>query len=240
MFGAQVEDLFSCDPAWTDTLPGMFPDHPGGRDTPFYGHPMKTIRIDDYVALPSLEEFIVELLPEINIRVRKDETSISLQGMHTDLSLYPPLILYDYIPVFDLEGFLKLTPEDVQRIELVNATYTRGDLTFGGILSVFSRKGDLSGYTLQGLSYFFDFEAFNDTKLPVSPDYSKGRGDLHIPDYRNTLFWKPFLSGHPGETAVVEFYTSDRPGLYTISIQGVSGEGKILTGEASFSIRSEQ
>ena len=240
MLGAQVEKAYDRKPLLPDTLSGEMRLYPESGDSPFYGRAMKTILIDDFVPLPSLEEFIVELLPEINIRKRKGETSISLQGMHTDLAFYPPLILYDFVPVFDLEGFLQLTPEDIQRIEVVNATFTRGDLTFGGIVSVLSRKGDLSGYALGGSSYFFDFEAYNDTKLPDNPDYSKGRGDLHIPDYRNTLFWEPSLSGRPGETVVMEFYTSDRPGNYIAVVRGISPRGKILTGEASFRIHTEQ
>jgi hypothetical protein len=236
MFGAQVESAYDPVPVLADTSSGTVSIDLGNGGDPFYGPPMKTILIDDYVALPSLEEFIVELLPEINILRRKGETSISLYGMHTDIALYPPLILFDYIPVFDIEELLKLTPADVQRIELVNATFSRGDLTFGGIVSVFSRNGDLSGYKLTGASYFFDFEAYNDTKLPVYPDYSGGKGDLYIPDYRNTLLWEPLLSAKPGETKTIEFYTSDRPGEYSIIIRGISGERELLTGEASFRV----
>ncbi|MGW8316303.1 MAG: hypothetical protein ACWGNV_11930, partial [Bacteroidales bacterium] len=140
------------------------------------------------------------------------------------------------IPVFDLEEFLKLTPEDVSRIELVDATFYRGDLTFGGIVSVFSRKGDFSGYTLAGASYFFDFEAYNDTMLPVYPDYSVGKGDRHLPDYRNTLFWEPQISAEPGEVKTFEFFTPDRPGVYSIVVRGISPEGEVLTGEASFRV----
>ncbi len=236
MFGAQVFDAY-------DTLPSLA-DAPYLWDSAevkkeefaFYGPPMKTILIDDYVALPSLEEFIAELLPEINVRRKNDETSILIWGMHADLALYPALILYDDIPVFDLEEFLRLTPEDIERIELVNATFNRGDLTFGGILSVFSRKGDLSGYQLSGTSYFFDFGAYSKTVLPVYPDYSGGKGDLHHPDFRNTLFWEPHISTEPGETENFGFYTSDRPGEYVIVVRGISPEGEVLTGEAAFRI----
>jgi hypothetical protein len=236
MFGAQVGSAYDPVPALADTSSGTVSIETDNRAIPFYGPPIKTILVDDYVALPSLEEFIVELLQEINIRRRKGETSIFVQSIHKDLILFQPLILYDYIPVFDIEEFLKLTPEDVQRIELVNAIFARGDLTFGGIVSVFSRNGALSGYKLTGASYFFDFEAYNDTKLPVYPDYSGGEGDRHIPDYRNTLFWEPHLSAETGETKTIEFYTSDRPGEYTIMIRGISGEGEVMTGEASFRV----
>ena len=236
MFGAQVNDAYDPVPVPADTTPVSNSATTEKERNSFYGPPMKTIRIDDYVALPTLEEFIAELLPEINIQRKKGETSIYLGGMHPDLALYPPLILYDYIPVFDLEEFLKLTPEVVKRIELVNATFTRGDLTFGGIVSVFSRRGDFSGYQLSGASYFFDFEAYYDTMLPDCPDYSEGKGDLHMPDYRNTLFWEPIIPVEPGKKETFEFYTSDRPGEYSIVIRGVSPEGEILTGETSFRI----
>lgn len=204
---------------------------------PFYGTPNITIKIEDYVPLPTLEEFIVELIPEINIRKRKDKISMVLTGTHTDLSVYPPLILYDLVPVFDLDAFLKLSYENIKRIEVINATYQRGDLTFGGIVSVFSPGHDLAGFDFKGASNFFDFRAYQQTEERVFPDYSTGSSDRHIPDFRNTLYWDPQVTGNPGETLTLEFYTSDRSGEYTVLVRGISSSGNLLQDRTGFTVK---
>ena len=42
-----------------------------------------------------------------------------------------------------------------------------------------------------------------------------------VPDYRTTLYWNPTVK-------LVEFYTSDAPADYDISIEGVTQTGKIV------------
>lgn len=212
-------------------------DVPEKYVAPFYGSPAIRIIIDDYVPLPTLEEFIVELIREINIRKRGGKVSLGMTGIHSDLSVYPPLVLYDMVPVFDLEGFLKLSYENIERIEVVNATYRRGDLTFGGILSVFSRERDLSGMKLTAGSYFYDFEGYRDPAPIEFPDYFSGGGDPHIPDFRNTLYWDPRVDLNPGESASFEFYTSDQPGEYSIHLWGISPTGTLLRGTGSLRVK---
>jgi len=48
------------------------------------------------------------------------------------------------------------------------------------------------------------------------------------PDYRTTIFWKPdIVTSNTGE-AVFEFYTSDFPTTYSVVIEGLTNDGKIV------------
>ena len=60
-----------------------------------------------------------------------------------------------------------------------------------------------------------------------SPDYSSG--DLkndHLPDFRNTLYWSPVLHTDKTGKTSVGFYSSDESGEYTITVEGMTPDGK--------------
>ena len=49
-----------------------------------------------------------------------------------------------------------------------------------------------------------------------------------VPDYRTTLYWNPAVRLDEKGCATVEFYTSDTPADYDITIEGVTQQGKII------------
>jgi hypothetical protein len=51
---------------------------------------------------------------------------------------------------------------------------------------------------------------------------------LTSPDYRTTLFWKPDLILSDDGKASFNFYTSDFPTTYSVVIEGMTNDGKII------------
>jgi TonB-dependent SusC/RagA subfamily outer membrane receptor len=49
-----------------------------------------------------------------------------------------------------------------------------------------------------------------------------------IPDYRTTIYWEPDLIVSDDGKATFEFYTSDFPTTYSIVIEGISTNGRII------------
>jgi hypothetical protein len=202
----------------------------------FYGNPAYTLYPADFVDLPSLEEFFLELIPQASVVKRKEGTKILMKGNNPDISIYKPLILLDFIPVFNPENLLKISPESIHRIDIINATYIRGNMCFGGIISILSKKGDMAGIDLPENSLFFDFKTFEPQDEIAFPVYSSSAGNKRIPDFRNTMYWNPVVHGNPGQTISYDFYTSDNTGDYIVIIRGISKEGTILEGHCSFTV----
>jgi len=52
---------------------------------------------------------------------------------------------------------------------------------------------------------------------------------LTIPDYRTTIFWKPdiVIDDYKEETTF-DFYTSDFPTTYSVVIEGLTTDGRIV------------
>ena len=152
------------------------------------------------------------------------------------MEIYKPLIMIDNIPVSDIAAILKMTPERIERIDVVDRIYAKGDLLFGGIIHLISRKGDLAGIDLPENSYFFSFDGY---ALPDTSSLTRIKNqDYHtrIPDVRNCLYWNPSVSISPGKTARIEFNTTDRTGNYLIVIRGVTEEGTIIEGKSVFEV----
>jgi hypothetical protein len=241
MFNMQLEKVYMQNPERqiSDTLAGnsifdSITANPGQGY--FYGNPDITLKPDDYVKLPNLEEFFIELIPQASVVKRKEGTTIVMKGYNPDISFYKPLILLDFVPVFNAENLLRLSPELIDRIEVINYTYVRGNMCFGGIISVFSKKGDVAGIDLPENSYFFDFKTYEPQDKLSFPAYSGSPGNERIPDFRNTMYWNPFLQGNPSATVTCEFYTSDNTGEYLVIIRGISEQGSILEGRCNFSV----
>ena len=62
-----------------------------------------------------------------------------------------------------------------------------------------------------------------------SPKYDTPEAkNLSTPDYRSTIFWKPDISVTESGKASFEFYTSDFPTTYSVVVEGISTDGKII------------
>ena len=131
--------------------------------------------------------------------------------------------------------------EQVARIDLIDRNQTSywGTSLKGGIIAITMKKGkalaeayaaapspDVSVVTPLGYQTPAEF---------YSPTYdTEEKRRTNTPDYRTTLYWNPIVKLDDLGQATVEFYTSDAPADYDISIEGVSRSGKIIRKQQRF------
>jgi len=231
LFAARINTLFRASPGVDDTVKTV--DKP---DYSFYGYPTVRFKPSDYVAIPTLREFFYELIKNVIVRKEKGKPYFRIIGEHPDLYLYDPLVLLDFVPVFDIDKVLSLAPEKVSHIDIINWVYIRGDQRYGGILSIITNRGDRAGVELPGNSFFFPFKTCESLEDVAFPDYEKDPGDERIPDFRNCLYWTPDLSVTAGESASFNLFSPDNQGEYVVIVRGISGDGELVQGECSFTV----
>jgi len=205
----------------------------------FYGLPTASILIDDYIDLPTLKEVLIELAPGVFPRERNMEPYLSFNGNKLTFDLinqYPPLLLVDHLPVFDLEKLLLMSPKRIYRVEVLNEIFILGRISYGGIVNVITRKGDLGGIDLPDNSFFFDFTSFLPQDEQAFPRHEDQEFDSENPDYRNCLYWSPDIKAAPGQDLELDFFTSDNNGDYEVLIHGIGKDGSILQGKCYFSV----
>jgi hypothetical protein len=204
-----------------------------GDRIPFYGTRVQRLLIDDYVRLPNLEEIFINLMPEVQFYRKQGKTKIRILSENNSIGVYMPLIMIDHISVFDHEALLALSPEKIHRIDLISDIYLKGNVTFGGVLAIHSRKGDMAGIDLPLGSYFFDYETFYPARPPVDP---KPVIKERVPDTRNTLLWSGNLQLQQDELLEIPFLAPSSSGSYEVLIRGVLPTGEIYAASTSFRV----
>ena len=75
-------------------------------------------------------------------------------------------------------------------------------------------------YVVQGYNVCEDF---------YQPNYSN-RPLPEVKDYRRTLYWNPFLKLDESGSASIFFWNNGKPTSITVSAEGISPTGQIVTG----------
>jgi len=206
---------------------------PASEEFLFYGQPTSSITFDDFIKLPTLEEYFVEVVPQVAVRRTAGVRRLVLLGEHPDLTIYPPLLMIDGVAIFDIEAVLAISPRLIDRVEIVNAPYIRGNVSFGGIISLISKNNDLAYIDLPSSGLLVNYRMLD---LPASDTIHNGIFDSRLPDVRNTLYWNPALELKPEMDQRISFLTADLKGEYEILIRGVDSTGKYLEKRVPFRV----
>lgn len=204
-----------------------------GSRIPFYGTRVNRLLIDDYVRLPNLEEVFINLVPEVQFYRKQGITRIKIISENSSIGVYYPLIMIDHISVFDHEAILALSPEKIERIDLIHEIYLKGNVAFGGVLAIHSKNGDMAGIDLPESSYFFDYQSFSQEIPFVNQTTPKGS---RVPDTRNTHYWSGELLLEQGSITEISFRAPHAPGNYVVLLRGVSPDGEIFSASAPFRV----
>jgi hypothetical protein len=148
--------------------------------------------------------------------------SFSVSGTHQDLNHYDPLVLIDGVAIFDIESVLALDPGYIDRIEIFEAPFIRGNLTFGGIIHLISRNGDMAYIDLPDSGLLVNYSMFGEG-LSGNPVFQPD--NTRMPDVRNTLYWNAHIRILPGTPEPIHFYTPDQTGAYQLVVRGFDSEG---------------
>jgi hypothetical protein len=217
-----------------DTIPCK--DQVEISDRAFYGKPSATLIIDKYIQLPTLEDYFFELPTFVKVRKRHGEKYLKVIGSQAEMTFFDPLIMVDWVAIDDPAKILAIQPQDVERIEFVYEPYVKGDVTYGGIVSIISKRGDFAGIDLPASGKFINYRflAEESTCRKSEPAIA------NIPEVRNTLFWEPNLELNAIDGAGITFTTPDTPGRYLILLNGVTRDGYNVTYKKEFDVSQEK
>ena len=197
------------------------------NNTPFYGEPSEVLVMEKYIDLPTLGEYFTELPGEVKLRKIQGRKQFRFYTTQDDMSIYDPLVLVDWVAVNDIEKILAMSPLEIERIELVNSPYVKGNITFGGIISFVSKKNDFAGIDLPTSGTFVNYSFLEECTENIPSVLLPG----NIPDSRNTVYWNPAVQTNDDGTAGISFIAPDTPGKYYIRLKGISKTGEVVLTE---------
>lgn len=195
----------------------------------------ESIKLDNYVSLPTMTEVINELVPFVNVRKRKGKYLINIVDETKQNTFKDPLILVDNLPVYDVDKILSINPAKVEQIDMIDKIYNFGDLTIKGILMIHTNTDDFAGMKLPSSSVFIDYMTITpsaDIRFPVYNPNNNETG--HNPDFKNLLYWNPSVD--VSENSTITFYAADELTDYEIILRGQLKDGRIVFGKHKISV----
>jgi hypothetical protein len=140
----------------------------------------------------------------------------------------PPLLLVDGIPVFDVDKFLSISPSEIDKVEIINNNYIRGEIVYGGIINIYTKKKNFAELIDTKNLTFSEFKGYSENSRFMAIEYPDETAyNSRKADYRNTLYWNPEIKTDENGEANISFYTSDEKGKFLITIEGVGERGEI-------------
>ena len=198
----------------------------------FYEKPSLRVDVDEFIEMSSLAELFKELVPAVGFRQERGRTSMHITGpYYYNLDTYEPLVLLDGIIISDFDELLEINPNDLMAVETLNYPYVLGNITYGGIIKMYSREGDMAGYKLPGNSLIYSFTGF-DKVPPETMDYRKNSREAI---FRNTVYWKCHTQ-ESKENQSFHFQMGDNPGAYSAILHEISKNGELKISKYDFNL----
>lgn len=222
----RISDVFNEVQATSDTQPASV--------NSFYGKPVEILSMDKYIELPTLEDYFTELPVIVKVRKSQGKKFFRFLDAGPEMEIYDPLVLVDWVAINDMKKILAMSPNELDRIELVNLRYRKGDVTYGGIISFISKKNDFAGIDLPHSGTFINYR-FLDEYSPGNPGQPPTPGN---PDARNTIYWGDLPAQDKASGITVSITAPETPGRYLILLRQITSSGKILSATATFDVVS--
>ncbi len=182
---------------------------------------------------------ILRLVPGVQVfGAFPNNQSVQIRGSVTG----GPFFLLDGIPV-SLDLIQNIPVFDVLFVDVLRGPEAAiyGGRAGNGVVAIYTKRGDdFSGIQKQypGVANFF-VPGFYKTREFYSPNYAISEPDHKKPDYRTTLHWEPNIEIKQKDSAEIQFYTGDTDGEYLIRVEGITYDGRPVSGYQSISVVDE-
>jgi hypothetical protein len=191
--------------------------------------PSRAYRFDDYTRFDRMDVTFTEFIPQARIirtpTGRVFNTMVEGQAGYTTGS---PLVLLDNIPVANHEQMASYNPYLIKSLSVYLGRFKWGGLIFDGVLSFETFNHNYPGISFGASTQLFDYNAALPFRYFYAPAYDESNKKSRLPDFRHTLLWEPFIESHGQPTLPIPFYTSDLPGEYLITLEGIGSKGSIV------------
>jgi len=219
----KLDDIVSSNPN------ALLEQEAGGADV--------TIKLEDYIAFPNMDEVIREIIPMLSHRKQGGRSIVRVQLGNTDqMSKADPLYVIDGLITRDTEYFINLEPSNLISIKVVRdfeKLNMMGRFSHNGVVFVQTKKPNPA--RVRAGSNFISVVGTSKPLPFKAIDHSRDTA-LYLPDFRPTVYWNPSIRTDRKGKATITFYASDDIGPITINIEGTTSRGQRFSGSTSVNV----
>ncbi|MDQ3278706.1 MAG: hypothetical protein M3Q06_10285, partial [Bacteroidota bacterium] len=206
-----------------------------GDTLPFYGKPMYTYDLDDYVRFNTMEEVLREYVREVNVGVKGSGESLRFKLFNQpERRLYQDdiLVMVDGIPQFRPNKVFDLDPLKIKSLDVIPRNFVMGHANFHGLANFTSYTGHYEALELDQKAIAVDYAGLQLQRQFYAPVYATGeQRSSRLPDLRTTLYWQPDVASNK-----VNFYTGDNKGRFVAVLQGLDASGQPVHASVQFDV----
>ncbi|MCP2042786.1 hypothetical protein [Pontibacter sp. HSC-36F09] len=203
----------------------------------------RVFKLDEYVAFQDVEEAIREVSTNLRMRKKKGKQTVRLLYVSSEtkrMMKEEPLYLLDGVMLENMDEIMALDLNDIASIEIAwseEKLYAGnlGRLVDHGMFAIYTKSGGARERLKEkGLPVLYEqYNLPRNFVVPTSGDATQ----TQIPDFRQQLYWQPYLQTNSDGSATFTFYTSDETGVFEIRVQSQTAAGIPISGSTSFEVK---
>lgn len=196
-------------------------------DTYLWQSPSSRYLMDEYTRFATMGEVFIEFIAYTSFKRLGGKRTLAVYRDNAGFLTGSTLVLVDGIPMYDHEVIYNYNPALIKRIDVYLDRFVFGGFIAEGIVSLTTYKNDYPGLKIDERAQINDYEGTQAHRVFYMPVYDKQEFKMRrLPDYRHTLLWEPNLQTENKTSLVVPFYTSDLTGDYTVTVEGLTTDGR--------------
>ena len=200
----------------------------------FYNYkPRWSFDLDEYKRFPTFEETFLEFITGVSTMTKGEKKLITIFDEVSGASNNGnTLVLLDGVTIMNHQDLLSYNPYFVKWVDVYAGKYIFGEQVYEGIVSFRTPNHWMPSFQLSGNSVVVEYEGVLSKQGYEHPSWSQSS----CPDLRHTLYWNPNVTVNDCQ---LECWTSDMCGTYIVKVEGMTKEGKIISGTTSFQVKEE-
>ena len=204
----------------------------------FHRNVHKTYNLDDYSRFKTIKETLIEVVEDLSLKQNNKNYFFRMRKNNSNTLKYnyTPWVIIDGILIKNHNDIVDYPAKNIKTISLLKEKYLIGTEIVEGIVIIETFKNHF--FKNNHLKYvdIKNFLRAQPTREYFFPNYDSSSNYSRIPDYRHQLIWEPNIKLNKPEINI-DFFTSDNTGLFEISIEGVTFNGKPVSIRKTFEVK---
>ena len=183
---------------------------------------------------PATMEMLLSQLPGVNVRRISGSLSVTIRDKGSEIM--PILSVNDII--LSMEDLDLIDPSNVVQVDLLTGAKAMFFGKSGIVLSIFTKHKIYDKiFPSFHIKSFFPLGYQQPVEFYMPKYDTPEKRNTPTPDLRTTIHWQPVVQTADTGVASFEFYTADETTSYTVIIEGLTDDGRIIRQEGKIEVR---